>query len=83
MKRRKIRLKCVTNKEYADAIKGASEKVTKKEYERVWGEGTWEIKLRRVRCKICKNLVDRKSAHRHQGKYIGECCWDERLKSTE
>lgn len=37
----------------------------------------------RVRCNLCKNLVPRKDAHRHQGKWIGECCWDERLRSSE
>jgi len=43
-----------------------------------------EAKKRRVRCKLCKNLVPRETAHRHQGKWIGDdCCWDERLRTTE
>ena len=38
----------------------------------------------RVRCKFCNELVPKKTAHRHQGKWVGdECCWDERLRSTE
>lgn len=38
----------------------------------------------RVRCKFCKNLVPKKTAHRHQGKWVGDaCCWDERLRTTE
>lgn len=39
---------------------------------------------RRVRCALCGELVNKLTAHRHQGKWIGdECCWDERLRSTE
>lgn len=45
---------------------------------------TQKPKLRRVRCKLCKNLVPRETAHRHQGGWIGDdCCWDERLRSSE
>lgn len=39
---------------------------------------------RRVRCCHCGKLTDAKTAHRHQGKWIGDsCCWDERLRSSE
>jgi len=41
-------------------------------------------KPRRVRCKLCKNLVPKETAHQHQEAWIGhDCCWDERLKSSE
>jgi hypothetical protein len=37
-----------------------------------------------VSCKFCKKLVGVRSAHVHQGEYVGDdCCWDERLRSTE
>jgi len=37
-----------------------------------------------VICKLCKKTVPAATAHLHQGEYIGdECCWDERLRSTE
>lgn len=39
---------------------------------------------RRVRCKFCKNLVPKATAHRHAGSWVGdECCWDERLRNSE
>ncbi|HET6285747.1 MAG TPA: hypothetical protein VFG15_03215 [Amycolatopsis sp.] len=37
-----------------------------------------------VECKFCGKDVPIHSAHPHQGTYVGdECCWDERLRSTE
>lgn len=36
-----------------------------------------------VVCKLCHQPALAKTAHLHQGEYIGECCWDERLRSTE
>ena len=39
---------------------------------------------RRVECKFCERGVNAQTAHMHQGEYVGdECCWDERLRSTE
>jgi hypothetical protein len=38
---------------------------------------------RRVRCTFCNKLTQVREAHRHQGRYVGPCCWDERLRSTE
>jgi len=38
---------------------------------------------RNVRCKFCKTKISIKDAHRYRGKYVGECCWDERLRATE
>lgn len=38
----------------------------------------------KVPCKLCSKQVDFKTAHLHQGAYVGdECCWDERLRATE
>lgn len=38
----------------------------------------------KVPCSICHQMVLAKTAHRHQGEWIGdECCWDERLRSSE
>ena len=35
-------------------------------------------------CSLCnKAITNPDDAHLHQGKYIGECCWDERLKASE
>jgi hypothetical protein len=36
-----------------------------------------------IRCKLCDAPVDVFSAHLHRGHYIGACCWDERLRTTE
>ena len=35
-------------------------------------------------CSICGETCDPKTVHFHQGDTIGdECCWDERLRSSE
>jgi hypothetical protein len=36
-----------------------------------------------IMCDMCKEDTPANTAHLHQGKYIGECCWDDRLKTTE
>lgn len=37
-----------------------------------------------VTCKFCHEQVPARTAHRHDGGYVGdECCWDERLRATE
>jgi hypothetical protein len=37
-----------------------------------------------VTCKFCGEDVPADTAHLHDGSWVGdECCWDERLKSTE
>lgn len=36
-----------------------------------------------VTCKLCQKETPLAEAHRHQGGYVGECCWDERLRTTE
>jgi len=37
-----------------------------------------------VPCALCGEMVPAKTAHLHEGEYIGdECCWDERLRTTE
>lgn len=38
----------------------------------------------KVRCKFCGKPSPKATAHRHDGEWVGdECCWDERLRSTE
>lgn len=35
-------------------------------------------------CSLCNRAVPVLTAHNHQGRFIGdECCWDERLRSSE
>jgi hypothetical protein len=34
-------------------------------------------------CKLCQKPTPASTAHCHQGGYIGECCWDERLRASE
>ncbi len=34
-------------------------------------------------CHICSSPIDASTAHRHQEGWVGECCWDERLRSSE
>lgn len=37
-----------------------------------------------VNCKFCHKSVPIKTAHLHDGGYVGDdCCWDERLRSSE
>jgi len=37
-----------------------------------------------VACKFCGKWVPAKTAHLHDGAWVGdECCWDERLRSSE
>jgi hypothetical protein len=36
-----------------------------------------------VRCALCGEEADSRDAHRHGPGFIGECCWDERLRATE
>jgi hypothetical protein len=37
-----------------------------------------------VTCKFCHRLTRADTAHLHQGEWVGnDCCWDERLRSTE
>lgn len=39
----------------------------------------WELT-----CSFCHKPIDPTTAHRHNGSYVGdECCWDERLRTTE
>jgi basic membrane lipoprotein Med (substrate-binding protein (PBP1-ABC) superfamily) len=34
-------------------------------------------------CKFCDGDVLRATAHRHGHGWVGDCCWDERLRATE
>ena len=36
-----------------------------------------------VACKFCGRAAYAHIAHLHQGGWVGECCWDERLRMTE
>lgn len=36
-----------------------------------------------VMCSLCHKMAFLENANLHQGKWIGECCWDERLKNSE
>jgi hypothetical protein len=46
--------------------------------------GFWPVEPETVTCKFCHKEVDAKTAHLHQNEWVGdECCWDERLRSTE
>ncbi|MHC4647802.1 MAG: hypothetical protein ACYTBJ_20255 [Planctomycetota bacterium] len=37
-----------------------------------------------VDCKFCGVPTPAKTAHLHQGEFVGDdCCWDERLRVTE
>lgn len=39
--------------------------------------------VRTVPCKFCCQPVVTTDAYRHNCGWVGECCWDERLRSTE
>lgn len=36
-----------------------------------------------VDCKFCGRQVDVDLSHLHQDRWVGPCCWDERLRCTE
>lgn len=36
-----------------------------------------------VNCKLCGADSPVATAHLHQGEWVGDCCWDERLRATE
>jgi hypothetical protein len=36
-----------------------------------------------VQCIFCEKQVEARTAHLHRGKYVGDCCWDERLRTSE
>lgn len=43
-----------------------------------------KLEAQMVECSICRERVPEKTAHNHQGEWIGDdCCWDERLRSSE
>jgi hypothetical protein len=42
-----------------------------------------EDDLETVECKFCGEEIALDTAHLHQSEYVGECCWDERLRITE
>lgn len=35
-----------------------------------------------VPCSLCGEQTKAMTAYLHQGKYVGACCWDERLRTT-
>jgi len=45
--------------------------------------GITKRKSSEVECSLCGKLCPASTAHLHQGKYIGEECWDDRLKASE
>lgn len=43
-----------------------------------------ELECNYVTCSLCGKDIPEKTAHIHQGEWIGDdCCWDERLRSSE
>lgn len=36
-----------------------------------------------VRCQFCGRTVPRSTSHLHGNGWVGDCCWDERLRSGE
>jgi hypothetical protein len=41
------------------------------------------VLIKTVPCKFCGREVPEKTAHLHEGAWVGdECCWDERLRTT-
>lgn len=41
-------------------------------------------RLDEVVCRLCHEPTPARTAHPHQGEWVGDdCCWDERLRATE
>lgn len=36
-----------------------------------------------IPCSLCGRLGKGTMVHLHKGRYIGDCCWDERLRTTQ
>jgi hypothetical protein len=52
----------------------------------VWAafeDGESATPVERVPCALCGEPARADEAHRHGEGWIGECCWDERLRTTE
>jgi len=79
----------------ADSPTEAEAKATADAYDHNWGpsDGSdYEVDsidhdgtgVDAVNCSLCGNWTPADTAHLHRGKWVGdECCWDERLRSTE
>ena len=37
----------------------------------------------KLMCSYCGKSCDARTIHLHRSQWVGECCWDERLRSTE
>jgi hypothetical protein len=46
-------------------------------------ESELDQELEQVSCKFCQRPAPRGEAHVHQDGFVGECCWDERLRVSE
>ncbi|MFN3076881.1 MAG: hypothetical protein ABT940_08395 [Alphaproteobacteria bacterium] len=42
-----------------------------------------EEEIEKVFCALCEQEAPGDTAHYHQDQWIGECCWDDRLKASE
>ena len=40
------------------------------------------LHLKTVQCLFCKEQVPSSTAHLYRDKWVGDCCWDERLRVT-
>lgn len=50
----------------------------------IWSVEEDTVEEDTVECSLCGRQVPSGTAHLHQDEYIGEeCCWDERLRSSE
>jgi len=42
-----------------------------------------DLRLPTVTCKFCGHEAHQRQAHRHDGAWVGPCCWDDQLHATE
>ena len=47
------------------------------------GEILEDLRLPTIHCKFCGREAYVPRCHAHQGGWVGPCCWDERLRTTE
>lgn len=47
------------------------------------GEVLEDLRLPTTLCKSCGREAHVLQSHLHQGGWVGACCWDERLRTTE
>lgn len=77
-------LRGMVEENVVDAIQNAADADLQNAVE-VWVDEYEVVESKKmIECSLCGKPCEGKTAHLHQGEYIGDdCCWDPRLKASE